>query len=231
MVPLDLPIVIGAEEARRRAESELSKAKYAGPPPWLNDLLERAYERIRRLSELVLQPPGAGQGGINWVFIVTMLVLLSVIALVIWKVGLPRWSRSRRDVTVGTDPSRAPADYRIGSQRAADAGDWLTAVRERFRATVRALEELTILDVRPARTAWEVAILASRLIPDARAALDGAAGTFNDVIYGHRPASSEDYLHMCGWETQILSSAKRADLSADDHAADNNAPTAVGRPR
>ena len=80
----------------------------------------------------------------------------------------------------------------------AEHGDWRAAVRDRFRALVRELEVRTILDVRPARTAWEAAYAASRLLPGCRDDLRTAAEDFSAVMYGERRADETLYRRMAG---------------------------------
>jgi len=98
VIPLDVPVELGREEARRRVLEELDKAKYGGMPQWLEALLDRLFEWLRRIVEFVLEAgagPRAVGGGINFGFLIILLVILAGIALVVWKVGLPRW-RGRR---------------------------------------------------------------------------------------------------------------------------------------
>ena len=126
LLPLEVPIRIGRDEAQRRAAEELAKAKYGGTPQWLVDLAERADSVASRLVELFLRIFGdrVGAGaGVNWGFVVVVLILLSAVVLVAWRVGLPRWRRGRRDAAVEVDPTRAAADYRTTAEQAAAAGD------------------------------------------------------------------------------------------------------------
>lgn len=215
LLPLEVPIDITPEEARRRAVEELSKAKYAGVPEWARDWLRRVLEWVDAISQLLLHPATGTRGGINWVFLITVVALLALFALVVWKVGLPRLNARRRDATVGADSARPPQEYRSVADTAAAQGDWLVAVRERFRGIVRSLEELTVLDARPARTAWEVARQAGRLVPSAQGQLDQAAQVFNDVLYGDVVATGATYQQLCRWDTEIVAAAGAADLAGD----------------
>ena len=215
LVPLEVPIDIDAAEARRRAVEELSKAKYAGMPEWVRDLLRRLLEWVDQFARLIVGGGGA-TGGFPWGLVITVVVLVALIALLVWKVGLPRLNARRKDAAVGADSTQPPDHYRSAADAAADGADWLVAIRERFRAVVRSLEDLTVLDPRPARTAWEVARLATRLVPSARGALDGAATVFNDVMYGEVVATAEMYRQLCGWDDEIVAAAAHADLTDED---------------
>ena len=95
-----IPVEIGRDEARRRALEELAKAKYGGTPEWLltrlgtgsSDCLERLIELCPRAAAGSGSRPAAGSTGAScspssccwWRS-----------ALVVWRVGLPRWQRRR----------------------------------------------------------------------------------------------------------------------------------------
>jgi hypothetical protein len=222
LLPLDIPVSLGRDEARRRAIAELAKAKYGGTPPWLEHLSERASRLFSRIGELLvdlLNGPRPGGGGISWGFVIAVGVALVVIALVVWRVGLPRWRRRRGGAEVQLDRNRAAADYRALAEEDAERAEWAAAVRNRFRAVVRELEVRTILDVRPARTAWEAAYSASRALPEARDALHQGAEDFNAVTYGERPADQQSYARMVAVDEQVSRAAAAADLAAEEPAA------------
>lgn len=217
LVPLDIPIVLGPEEARRRAEEELAKAKYGGDfelPDWLNRLFTRLGDLIDRLVDLTVRRPGSGQtnGDINWGFVILVAILVAAIVVIVWKVGVPRWNKKALDSELDLDSTKPPSDYRELAEHAAAAADWASAVRDRYRAVIRELELRTILEPRPARTAWEAATSAVRLLPEVQAALFGGAQLFNDVVYGDHQAAEEHYRQMIAFDEQILLAADRADL-------------------
>jgi hypothetical protein len=223
LLPLDVPIGIDRDEAQRRAAEELAKAKYGGTPQWLSDVADRADRIISWLVDLFIrllqnQDPSAN-AGVNWGFVIAVALLITAIAAVVWRVGLPRWRRSRRDATVEVDSTRAAADYRTLADEAAQRGDWAAAVRDRFRALVRELEVQTVLDVRPARTAWEAAYLASRALPGCTEPLHSAAESFNAVVYGDRRADAETYRQMVEVDAAVAAAAQTADLAAADEPA------------
>jgi hypothetical protein len=221
LLPLEVPVRIGREEAQRRAAEELAKAKYAGTPEWLSELADRADQWLQRIVDLVIRILAARDqgGGVNWGFLVAVGILLVAIALVVWRVGLPRWRPGGRDAAVAVDSNRPAADYRTLAGQHAARGDWAAAVRDRFRALVRELETQAILDVRPARTAWEAAYRASQVLPNCREALQAGAESFNAVVYGDRPADSAAYQQMVAIEEQVTAAAGQADLAANEPAA------------
>ena len=155
LMPLDIPVGIDRDEARRRAVEELAKARYGGTPDWL--------EAVGSLD---------------------------------------------------LDPTRSAGDYRSLADQHARAGDWRAAVRDRFRAVVRDLEVRTILDVRPARTAWEAAYAASRTLASALDPLHSGAETFNHVMYGEGVADAAAYARMVAVDQAVMAAVDSVDLAA-----------------
>lgn len=201
------PIEIGRDEARRRAEEELAKAKYHGVPDWIADILRTLLEMINNALNPAFGTPGSG--GFNWVFLVVVVLVVAGLGVIAWRVGLPRWRRRVPDAEVGLDDERAPDDYRSAADRAAAAGDWTSAVRERFRALVRELEHRTIIDPRPGRTAFEAAGVTARLMPAVDDQLRTAAGLFNDVMYGSVIADEPRYRAMVAADQAVRDEATR----------------------
>ena len=170
LVPLDIPVQIGRDEARQRAVDELAKAKYGGTPDWLSDAASRAERLAQRFVEMVLELTRVRQAsgtGVNWGFVLAVVVLIVAIGLVVWRVGLPRWQRQHGTGVAGTRSDGSGRRLSAPRGRATPrAATGRAAVRDRFRALVRELETQTILDVRPARTAREAAYSASQVLPD-----------------------------------------------------------------
>lgn len=105
----------------------------------------------------------------------------------------------RTATTTGTlfdEGPRSAADHRTAADAHAAAGRWTEAVQERMRAVVRALEERTLLDPRPGRTADEAAAEAALSLPEHAAGLHAAARTFDDVTYGGRTADADTYARL-----------------------------------
>lgn len=214
----DIPILIGRDEARARAEHELAKAKYGGTPDWLSSALDRVSHVAERFIELLAKlagGPGSAGAGINWGFLIAVGLLLAAIAIVVWRVGLPRWRRPSTAGAVAADPTVQPTDYRTRAEALAAAGDWRGAVRDRFRALVRELETRTILDVRPARTALETAAGAGRHLPELAGRLWAGAEGFNAVLYGEGTADEAAYRRMVALDDEVTAAADDIDLAAE----------------
>ncbi|HVL86337.1 MAG TPA: DUF4129 domain-containing protein, partial [Pseudonocardia sp.] len=86
---------------------------------------------------------------------------------------------------------RTSADHRAAADAHAARGEWDAAVRERFRAVVRDLEERELIDTRAGRTAGEAATDAGLVLPSCAADLHAAAGLFDEVVYGGRRAAQD----------------------------------------
>lgn len=206
-LPAEPPIDISREEAQRRANEELSKAKYGGIPDPLQDILNWIQEMLRSLLQLVTGQvqPGAG---VSWGFIIVIVVAILVLGIIIWRVGLPRWQQRRaKDADIEIDQSVSPAEYRDLAEAAAARGDYRTAVRERFRAIVRELEFRTIITPRPSRTALEAATAASRELPTTTGPMHAAATLFSAVMYGDRAATRDDWQQILAAETAVHAAA------------------------
>jgi hypothetical protein len=221
LVPLDIPIRVGSGEARRRAVEELAKAKYGGLSDWADALLNRLGRVLDRIVRAILQfvfGSGAHEGGFSPGFVIAVILLLVALGLVIWRVGLPRWRGRSKDVAVNVDAGISATDYRKLAEQHAEHGDWRAAVRDRFRALVRELEVRTILDVRPARTAWEAANAAGRLLPGCWDDLRIGADDFSAVMYGDRRAEESLYRRMVGIDDRVTAAADTVDLAVVESA-------------
>lgn len=180
------PIDIGREEAARAAREELSELEYQDDQPglvsrflyWLMDQLEAL------LSGLSEHSPG----GLVGLAIIAGVIVLGVLVI---RMRVGRFARRRagRSAAVFAGARRTADEHRRAADEAAARGDYDTAVRERFRGIIRDLEQRTVLDERPGRTADEVAREVSALAPDVAESIRLAARLFDEVCYGGRTAT------------------------------------------
>ncbi|MFF3020592.1 DUF4129 domain-containing protein [Streptomyces sp. NPDC057939] len=186
------PLTTPRDAAREAAERELAKRVYHQDDPGLFERgLERLWDWIGGLFDGASSvTPGGGFGLLT----VALLVVLAVAALW-WRLGTPRRTPTGTgDLFDGG--LRSAADHRTAADAHAAAGRWTEAVQERMRALVRSLEERTLLDPRPGRTADEAAGEAAVSLPAHAGDLRAAARTFDDVTYGGRTADADTYARL-----------------------------------
>jgi hypothetical protein len=180
------PPPITRDGAQHDARHELSKAIYhlkTDPLPvravkWFGHLVDRIF------SSTATHAPAGDFGALALIIVVVVLL-----ALLVWRVGVPRGAATASDALVGASTLSASAHRRLSAE-AADRNDWLTAVIERMRALAGELEERSILVPRAGRTASELTREAAVGVPAAQAPLAAAADTFNAVVYGGRRATA-----------------------------------------
>lgn len=185
----DVPVDIDRDAARRAAEQELSDPKYRDARPgflqqigqWLGEQLEKL---LNSLSSGV-------PGGIFGVVLIVALLIVLVVVIRLRTGKIARAARAGRVVFGGQ--RKSAADYRRAAAEAAAAGRFDDAVRDRFRAVVRALEERALLDTRSGRTADEAAAEAGLLLPNVADRLRQGARLFDDVHYGGRDGTEAAY--------------------------------------
>ncbi len=182
----DVPVTPDRETARRWLVEELSRPEYDTQPSLLQRLLEWFLGLFDGMGSLQAPP---------WQVLLGLLVAVVLVVLVArWVTGPVRLARRARrsGAVVAADDARTAAQMRRAADDAAARGDWAVAVAERFRAVVRSLEDRTVLDERPGRTAQEAASDAGVRLPGHAADLVRAATLFDAVVYGHRGATEAD---------------------------------------
>ncbi|MHC3387840.1 DUF4129 domain-containing protein [Streptomyces lavendulocolor] len=202
-VPVDVPRV----PAREAAERELSDPRYHENDP---NLIERALDAFwDRIGRLLDSASNAAPGGVLGLVVIA-LVVLALVGALWWRLGTPRRQVITSDSLFG-DRARSAAEHRTTAEDHARAGRWNEAVQERMRAIVRSLEERTLLEPRPGRTADEAAAEAARPLPAHADELRAAARTFDDVTYGGRTADQRAYQRLKDVDTAL--ERARPDLS------------------
>ncbi len=181
-----VPLEPDGESARELVERELQDPAYADAEP---GLLQRIWESLSEgLSTVGLSLPLLG-----WA---VLLVVLIGVAIVVARVAGPLRATARtvqETRPVFPDETVSAAEHRRRADEAAGSGRWEQAVQERFRALVRDLEERTLLDPRPGRTADEAAAEAAMALPSHAVPLSAAARVFDDISYGGRSASATQH--------------------------------------
>lgn len=177
----DIPVDPDADQARQWVLDELGKPPYeAARPTWFDQLSQSFGEWLGSLRV----PDGSGFSGLVPLAIVIAVVVLLVVAFLVF--GRPRLNRRSQVKTgalFGADDTRSAAELRASAARAADQGDFGTAIQEAFRALARQLAERTVVTTSPGTTAHDFAVRAGGSFPAHRDELAGCARLFDGVRY------------------------------------------------
>ncbi|MFI0988367.1 DUF4129 domain-containing protein [Streptomyces exfoliatus] len=207
----DVPVDISRVPAREAAERELSRPMYHENDP---SLLQRGLDRFWEwLDDLFGAASGATPGGVLGL-VTVILLAAALVAALWWRLGTPRRTPGSSADSLFPDGPRTARDHRTAAARHASAGHWNEAVQERMRAIVRSLEERTLLDPRPGRTADEAAAEAGRSLPAHADELRLAARTFDDVTYGGRTADEPAYRRVEELDTALERTRPTLDTAA-----------------
>jgi len=195
-----VPVDVGPDEAREAARRELTDPAYrAAEPSLLQRALTWAFDRLASLLDAVAATVPGGWGGL----LILALIAVAVAVAVRLQVGQVTRARRRGAKPVFTGRPWSAAEHRRRAEEALARGELAEAVRERFRAIVRDLEQRGLLDERPGRTADEAAADAGAQLPGSAGGLREAAQLFDDVWYGGRPAARQAYDRLAAVDSQV----------------------------
>ncbi|UGT40464.1 DUF4129 domain-containing protein [Nocardia yamanashiensis] len=94
-------------------------------------------------------------------------------------------------------PALGPAAAHLAAaEAAAQRAEFGVALRERYRAVSRGLEQRGVLEVEPGRTAQETARAATTAMPAEAVELQPVAHSFDEIVYGGRPATEAEYRRL-----------------------------------
>jgi len=204
-------------EARERAAAILRDPRFGTREPaqrtrvnggWL----DRVSHRIGRLLHRLLPHRSGGVGGGGGPGWLSGLLELAAVAVVVALVVLgirALLRRPRRPASVRGDaaevaaPAGVPALLRAAEEAEA-SGDLEAALRLRFRAGLRVLQERRVVPWRDSVTTREV----SRRVR--LRDFDLLARRFDEVVYGRRPAALDDIdAARTGWERVLETAGRR----------------------
>ncbi|MFG2885428.1 DUF4129 domain-containing protein [Streptomyces sp. NPDC048297] len=212
------PVTIPRDPAREAARRELSKRMYhENDPSLFQRALNAFWDWVGKLFGSAASVTPGGTLGL----VVVILFVLAVLAALWWRLGTPRRQPSSATALFDERP-RSAAEHRAAAEAHAAQGHWNQAVQERMRAIVRSLEERTLLDDRPGRTADEAAAEAGRTMPAHADRLRSAAREFDDVTYGGRRASELSYLRVAELDRDL--ERTRPTLAGSATGAAHNTP-------
>jgi hypothetical protein len=201
-------IDIDRDAAHEAAQHELAKPIYPKA-----SLIERLTDWIDELLTKLIVQGSSVPGG--WFTISVLLMLLAIAAVVAVRIAR-RTMRTNRggEYALFGEHELSAAEHRATAEQYAAAGNWSAAIRHRLRAVARQLEESTVLDPVPGRTATELARDAGRAIPHLAAELARAAEAFNDVTYGERPGTESAYRMIADLDDHLRSRTSASDAGA-----------------
>ncbi|MEC3978815.1 DUF4129 domain-containing protein [Amycolatopsis sp. H20-H5] len=185
----EVPVDIDRDTARLRAIRELTDPAYQAAKP--NPLLEAFNWVVDRFNDLLNAVSNAVPGGIFGLLLIVVLLIVLVVVVRLRVGKVAKSAQGAKQVFEGR--KRSADEYRRAAAEAASKGEFADAVRERFRALVRDLEQRSLLDERSGRTADEAAAEAGALLPAVAERLRAGARLFDDVHYGGLPASADGY--------------------------------------
>jgi hypothetical protein len=192
-------IDIDRDAAHEAAQHELAKPIY--PKASLTDrLLDWISELIYRLMDATASVPG------GWLTLSVLGILLAIAIVVAIRIAR-RAMRTNRGggYALFGEHELSAAEHRATAEQYAAIGNWSAAIRHRLRAVARQLEQSSVLDPVPGRTATELARDAGRAIPTLAAELSRAAEAFNDVTYGERPGTEAAYRMIADLDNHLRS--------------------------
>jgi hypothetical protein len=201
-------IDIDRDAAHEVAQHELAKPIYPKA-----SLIERLTDWIDELLTKLIVQGSSVPGG--WFTISVLLILLAIAVVVAVRIAR-RTMRTNRggEYALFGEHELSAAEHRATAEQYAAAGNWSAAIRHRLRAVARQLEESTVLDPVPGRTATELARDAGRAIPHLAAELARAAEAFNDVTYGERPGTESAYRMIADLDDHLRSRTSASDAGA-----------------
>ena len=207
-----MTIDIDRDAAQDAARSELAKTIYPKPSP-----IDMLYDWVEKLLYRLASGASTVPGG--WYTVAVLLILLAVAIVVAVRVAR-RAMRSRRadSPTLFGDHLLSAAQHRESAETYAAEGAWSPAIRHRVRAVARQLEENGVLGPAPGRTATELARTAGGTLPGLRGELFTAAAVFNDVTYGERPGSEDQYRMIAALDDRLGAQASLTGTGADSDA-------------
>jgi hypothetical protein len=198
----------GRETGQRLARAELSKAIYHPHQSLPQRILNGIGELLNDLSQAGRAFPGGW-----WAAVALAALLATLITVVLSRTGPLARSRRAAGPPLGSSGTLSAADHRLRAGRLAAAGDYAGAILERVRAIARELDERAVLTPRAGRTANEMAEEAGAALPAEAGALRGAALMFDDICYGERPGTQENYALVSELDTRIGAAAPKPGAS------------------
>jgi hypothetical protein len=200
-----------ADEARREAADVLDERRFTGSdaPRPLERPLERLGDALEDAYDWLVDAVPGGSWTLWAIVALGVLALGAVVASATTRRAARTEAAHQRE---RAEPHDDPATLLRAAAEAERAGDLATAIRLRFRAGLLDLDARGALDLRPAMPTREI----SRRLRSPT--FDGLAGTFEEVVYGGRPAAPDE-----------VEQARQGWPRVRREAADTREPAGAGR--
>jgi hypothetical protein len=220
-LPTRVPVDPDGPTAQQWLLHELAKPQYQGQKESLfEQLLDKFFDWLRsivpRSSPEASVPPDLS--GLIPTIIVVVVVVLLVVAFLVF--GLPRLNRrsTAKGELFGDDDERDADTLRRDARRAAEAGDYATAIVELFRALARRLDERAVVATFPGTTARGFARRAGQAFPDAAERLTACAADFDAVRYLDEAGTREGWDRIRTLEAELHDARSTHGESLDEFA-------------
>jgi hypothetical protein len=211
VLPFEVPVELGRDEAQRLARLELARPEYQHDDESIVSkairwVLDKVGELMDRVSTASPQ---------TWLGVVAVIVIVVLVVVAVRRRTGPM-RRARGEAQAFDAGDRSAVEQRAEAERFAAAGAWAEAVRARLRAVVRDLEERGLVDARPGRTADEIARDAGAALPSVAAPMQEGVRYFDDVWYGGRPADADGYRRMVALDDAVAAARPGTRAGRDD---------------
>jgi len=197
MIPFEIPITLGRDEAQRQLQAELSKPEYLDAQNVLNDWW-------RRLFDWLAGGAATGQPSLPVVpLIVAVIVILALVALILLAGPLRHDTQAKTDGDMFAGLDTTAGELRDEAVRLGSSGQWTQATIQRFRALIRSLGERGVIEESAGMTAHEAAGRAGERLPALSDSLGRAAAVFDALAYGTRTGTKRQYDEMTALDEDV----------------------------
>lgn len=175
-------------EANQHADDILERPEFRPPQ---QSLVERAVGWIsEQLGRLLSAGGGSGGSVVGWLLLVALVA--GVVKLLSRIQSVPIGTTTRTEAEVVVEEKRSAREWEALVAAHEAAGDWLEALRCRYRALVARLVERRILADVPGRTVGEYRDELHQASPAATSAFDEATSVYEDAWFGSGAAGPDE---------------------------------------
>lgn len=199
--PRQVPVTPDSDDARNWLSDELAESSYQEAKP---GFLEQLWNAVLDWLFGLFENFQSLDAGIGTTLLAVGSAIVIIVAVLLVRPRLNARRGSSQPAVFDDGVLRSAARHRELADNAAGAGDWDTALTERFRAIVRSAEERGVIDEQPGRTAGEVAMQLEGAFGTSRDSIVWIADRFNEVHYGSQPADNADYVRAVSLDSMLL---------------------------